>query len=351
MGARVVLAAALVAALPTIAAAQELSAAADLLFYADNTEFANPFREGETWLGAAGRVYVSVALGDEVQVRGGLFGNGRFGAHEFLEEAEPYLALEIRRGPSRLILGSLETALSRVHGRGPDRETPHGLLPPVQEETLTFRRAHDMGLQWLVDGPRLSHDAWLSWHRLNRNGQRELFDAGYRARVALARPLAIAGSWHVVHEGGQADADGPVRDSHAGTLGLVWSAGAATAARITVEAHGVATRDTPDRAQAESTRTGIGVFTRAALDAGPWRGHLIVWRGEQVFKTEGDANYLSARLDGTAFPRIRDYGEAGVTRVFRPAPGVDLQASFRLHRVERHYEYSYRIVSRVRIGA
>jgi hypothetical protein len=98
-----------------------------------------------------------------------------------------------------------------------------------------------------------------------------------------------------------------------------------------------------------ATEVGLGSFSRAAVERGPWRAHLIVWRGRDVLKDEGDANYLSRRADGTMFRGTRDYAELGVTRHFRPAPGVHMFAAFRLHRTESHYEYSYRIVGRVRL--
>jgi hypothetical protein len=53
------------------------------------------------------------------------------------------------------------------------------------------------------------------------------------------------------------------------------------------------------------------------------------------------------RRDGTKFRKVRDYGELGLTRHFRPAPTVQFDAAVRLHRVESHYEYSYRLVGRV----
>jgi hypothetical protein len=59
---------------------------------------------------------------------------------------------------------------------------------------------------------------------------------------------------------------------------------------------------------------------------------------------EGDPNYQSIRRDGSRYRLTRDYSETGVTRTFRPAPGVLLEASARLHRIERNYEYSFRIV-------
>ena len=66
------------------ARAQSLTAGVDLFLYGNNTEFANPFREGETLLGAAGRAFVDVKMNDTATLKAGFFGRGRFGSHEFL---------------------------------------------------------------------------------------------------------------------------------------------------------------------------------------------------------------------------------------------------------------------------
>jgi hypothetical protein len=339
------------AALVQPAGAQTFTPAVDLLFYGDNTEFANPFREGETQLGVAGRAYVDVKLSDTATLKAGFFGRGRFGAHEFLEEAEPVIALELTRGSSTFLFGSLDTSSWRTRPRGPDEDTPHGLLPPLQVETLTFVRAHEMGLQWRAVSPRIDHDVWINWQRLNTANHRERFDAGVRARAvlsALSEAIAVHGQWHVVHEGGQLFDAGPVRDSHALAAGLEWRprVGSST---LVLEAHAVATRQIPDRARVEASQNGIGVFTRAALERGDWRTHLIVWRSRDALKEEGDPNYLMLRRSGTLFRKTRDYGEIGLTRHFHPAPAVQFDASVRLHRTESNYEYSYRLLARVQL--
>ena len=333
---------------PSIAQAQSYTAAADILFYGDNTEFANPFREGETLLGSSGRVFLDVALSDTVVLRGGFFGLGRYGSHEFLEHAEPVIALVLSRGASRFLFGSLETVAFRHDVPGPDHETPHGLLPPLQQETLAFTRGQEMGLQWLVGADQLEHDAWINWQRLNTSSHRERFDAGYRGAVRLLPSLRLHTQWHIVHEGGQQFGNGAVGDSQGLAVGLEWSRRAG-ATRIVLDGHPVVTRDVPDREILDSAETGLGIFARGAVERGPWRGHLIVWRSRDTFKEEGDANYLAERLDGSMFRKVRDYGEVGVTRHFRPAPGVHLFASARLHRIESSIEYSYRIVGRVRL--
>jgi hypothetical protein len=328
--------------------AQTYTAAADILFYGDNTEFANPFREGETILGVSGRAYLDVAINDAVSLRGGFFGSGRFGTHGPLDNYEPMVALEVARGGSRFIFGSLETWQTAADPPGPDRETLHGLLPPIQDERLMFTRGQEMGLQWLATRSAFDHDAWINWQRLNTARARERFDAGYRARVGLSASTNLHGQWHLVHEGGQQFGTGAVSDSQAGALGADWSH-AIGANRVTVDAHVVATRNVPDREKPALTESGLGVFTRGALARGPWRGHLIVWRGHDVLKAEGDPNYLSLRRTGAIDRKTRDYGEVGLTREFRPAPGVFLFAAVRVHRVDARYEYSYRIEGRVRL--
>jgi hypothetical protein len=329
--------------------AQTFTAAGDFLFYGDNTEFANQFRSGETTLGAAGRLALEVGINDRVRLRVGFFGSGRFGAHEAFDSAEPLVALEVSSARSRFIFGSLETTATRHDVAGPDVETPHALLPPLQQETLTFTRGQEMGLQWLVDSERLTHDAWINWQRLNTAASRERFDAGYRAVVSWPdRPLWLHGQWHVVHEGGQQFNSGAVSDSQGFALGAEL-AGGSRLARVSVEAHAVATRNVPDRERPQSTEAGLGIFTRAAAARGAWRTHLIVWRSRDTLKAEGDPNYLAARRDGRLFRKVRDYAEVGLTRHFRPAPGVHMFAAVRMHRVESHYEYSYRIVGRVRL--
>jgi hypothetical protein len=328
--------------------AQTTTAAADFLFFGDNTEFVNPFREGETLLGVAGRVYLDVAINDQVTLRGGFFGSGRFGLHGPLDSYEPLIALEIKKGPSRLIFGSLETVQTRLDVEGPDVETLHRLLPPIQDERLTFTRGQEMGLQWLLASRRVAHDAWVNWQRLNTSEHRERFDGGYHGRVGLSGSTALVGQWHIVHEGGQQFDNGPVRDSQAGALGLEWTPSLGRF-RLAVDGHAVATRSVPDRERLSLIEAGAGVFARSALSRGPWRAHLVVWRGHDVLKDEGDPNYLARRRTGLIDRKVRDYGEIGLSRTFAPAPTVAMVASARIHRVDAKYEYSYRLVGRVRV--
>lgn len=311
--------------------------------YGDNTEFRNPFREGETLLGTAVRACAAVAAGDRVDVSFGVVLNQRFGDDDAFELVRPLIRLTVKGRRSAFVFGTLAIALPDP-ALGPDRTGPHGLLPPIQRETLAFERPYEAGLQWTFSGARVTHDLWINWQRLNTAEHRERFDAGAAARVALGAGWAIPLQFHAVHEGGQQFASGAVRDSFAGAGGVEIAGAAGPIERLGVEVLGLASRYVPDREQPERSRTGAGFFGRASLQHAGWRGHILFWRGRDFITDEGDPNYLSIRRDGTYYRGTRDYAEAGVTRAFRPAEGVTIAASARLHRTEEHYEYSYRVV-------
>ena len=51
----------------------------------------------------------------------------------------------------------------------------------------------------------------------------------------------------------------------------------------------------------------------------------------------------SIRLDSAPYRALRDYAEAGLTHLFPLAKASWLEASVRAHRIETHYEYSFRL--------
>lgn len=342
-----------------------VTAGAHVIFYGDNTEFRNPFREGETIFGAAARLDAQVEITPRVALSLGVFGNGRFGSEDGFDLVRPILALTITGKRSSFVFGTLPATRPGAPP-GPDRTGPHRLLPPLQRETLAFDRPYEAGLQWTFTGAAVEHEAWLAWQRLNTAAQRERLDAGLRGTWRPRSRVRFPVQLHIVHEGGQLFASGPVRDSLAGGSGIVlsttpgppagregpsaggrqWPSGVrARPLSATLELMALFSRDTPDREAAHPTRTGRAFFGRASAEAHGWRAHIIAWRGDGFLKDEGDPNYLSVRRNGTLYGGIRDYAEAGVTRTFALAPSAHLESSLRFHRVERHYEYSYRIVS------
>jgi hypothetical protein len=325
-------------------AQERVTLRSDILLYGDNTEFRNPFREGETLFGAAARVAIDTDLNPRVTLTLGAFGNQRFGSERAFDLARPVVAMTMHGRRSTFTFGTLPAP--PVDGPiGPDREGPHALLPPLQRETLAFDRPYEAGLQWDLRAARLRHSLWLEWQQLNTPAHRERFDGGANAEVTLTAHLALPIQIHVVHEGGQLYNNGPVNDSAAAAAGLAWHARTRRAGRVSLEAYGALARSVPDRQQRELDRSGPGFFARAALERNGWRAHAIAWRGHNFIKDEGDPNYLSLRRDGTRYGGIRDYAEAGLARRVSLAPGAIVEVSARFHRTERHYEYSYRVLS------
>ena len=330
------------------AAQDRLTLFTDVDFHADNTEFFNEFREGETLFGAAFSFAAEIELNERVRFRGGIFGNHRFGSDR-VEQWRPLFRIAFHGDHQRFMIGTLDT-VERQDGPGPDRTGPHGLLPPLQRETLAFTRPFEAGLQWKVDTARLRQELWVNWQQVNTAEHRERFDAGVKGRLPFDTrvPISLAYQFHIVHEGGQLFDTGPVRDSWAIGPGLIvepprfWFFD-----RTLVEGYALFSRNVPDRANLDISDHGHGIFTRFSGEKNGWRGHLIIWGACDWIKDEGDENYGSLREDGSLFRPTRHYGELGLTRVFHPAAGVEVEGSARAHRAERDYDYSFRILTRV----
>jgi hypothetical protein len=329
-------------------AQEHVTIRADVLLYGDNTEFRNPFREGETIFGAAARVGADIEVNPGVTLSLGVFGNQRFGSEKSFEQMRPVISLRVQGRRSDFVFGTLPPR-SVDTPLGSDRMGPHALLPPLQRETLTFDRPYEAGLQWDFAGRMLRHSVWLEWQRLNTPEHRERFDGGLNLEVRANTALSFPAQAHVVHEGGQLFSTGPVADSAAAAGGVALSK-AIGRTRASVDVYGLLSRYVPDRSRPALSRDGVAFFGRAAAERKAWRAHVIFWRGRNFIKDEGDPNYLSIRRDGSRYRGTRDYAEAGVSRRFSLAPAASLEVSGRVHRVENHYEYSYRVVSVIGVG-
>src|SRR5262245_48356317 len=191
----------------------------DILFYGDNTEFRNPFREGETIFGAAPRLAVEASIGDRASLELGAFGNLRFGGDDAFELVRPIVALTIRGRRSRFIFGTLPPSRAGTLG-GPDLDGPHTLLPPLQRETLSFDRPYEAGIAWTFSGTRLRHELWLDWQKVNTPEHRERLDGGVNADVRLTSHFTLPLQLFIVHQGGQLFSSGPVADSFSLAAGL-----------------------------------------------------------------------------------------------------------------------------------
>ena len=150
---------------------------------------------------------------------------------------------------------------------------------------------------------------------------------------------------------GQLFEEGLVSDSQAFGPGVIVEYPPAGTMRLISEVHGLLGHDVANR-QANETRVwGKGVFVREAVIAGPFRAHAIVWRGRDFRKVEGDPNYSAIQLDGGYTLEPRNYQELGIARIFTPASTVKVHSSLRVHRIEDHLGYSFRIFGVVDVAA
>ncbi len=328
------------------AAAQEVDYSVDATatFYGDNTEFFNPFRKGETTIGLHGFIVGEARTSERLAIRAGVFANQRFGSTRPFDEWRPVLSLVIGGPRSQLVLGTIRT-FRRAQGIGPDRSGPHGLLPPLQVETLSFTRPWEAGMQWIVHTTSIEHESWVNWQRIATADQRERFDAGATSRITVHRAISIGGDFHVVHDGGQLTDVGAVGESVAGAIGGEVGGPSGPLDRLSLEAYLLGSRYVPDRADPHATRAGFATFLRVSAEKERWRVHVIAYRGDDFITREGDRNYLSIRLDGTGYRALRDYAEIGATKVMPLAKDSWIEASLRGHRIERRYQYSFRIVA------
>lgn len=131
----------------------------------------------------------------------------------------------------------------------------------------------------------------------------------------------------------------------AGAFGAELAGPVGSIDRVSFEAFALGSRFVPDRLITSTIRAGVGTFLRAAVENAGWRAHALIWRGDDFLTREGDPNYQSIRRDGRPYRLLRDDAEVGFTRSFALAKDSWLEASIRGHRVEHHYEYSFRIFS------
>lgn len=323
----------------------------DSVFFADNVEFFAPYRTGETILGSWQKLHAEFELSDLARLKLGVYALERNGSERRTELARPVVTLTMGTQKHRFIVGTIETG-TRPWGMGPDRTTPHGLLPPLAVEQLWFSRAYEAGLQWRSETEQFNQDVRFDYQTIITPKHRELFDGGVVGRVQKSAnaPIALLYQFHVVHHGGQQFDVGPVSDSFGYGPGVMLRQDLPAVGRATLELYTLFSHDRPDRQVDELTVKGKALFLRAAAERANWRGHALVWRGHKFKHEQGDANYLSQFPDGTNIDTRRDYFEMGLAKLFHPAPTLDFEASARAHLVQGRWGYSYRMIGSLHVG-
>ena len=340
-----VAAAAIVLVHPRPAPAQELTWRNGLTFYADNTEFFNPYRTGETLLGGQILSDLSAALGPRTEVVAGFFGNHDSGGAGFFDPFKPILGFRYRTERSLGVIGTLVT------------EDRHGYLEPLEGRLLDITRPVEYGVQWREQHAVGGGEIFLNWQRLNTSRGREVFDYGLLLHADPARWLRLELQGHGLHHGGQLYSAGePVANNQVLALGARVSgvlpvAGASSLGVFQLMSHGDI-----DSLPSGRPDHGYGTYIRAAVTPGNWLElFAIQWWGHDFVSNEGDANYNSQGSDPAFYRSYRQYQEIGLARRTPIESGLTLDTEFRFHRIDdRHsiaigtspWEYSYRVVVR-----
>jgi hypothetical protein len=327
--------------------AQRIVWRTDAALYGDNTEFFTPFRTGETILGKQLTTWLAAMPSDRLELRLGLFADARTGSESYADTIIPVVSVRYQTDRSLGVLGTLET-LRR-----------HGLLEPLMVTTRELTTPIEGGIQWIERRGRVTADAWINWQKLNTTAQREQFELGVVADVALGRGVT-AGLQHLwSHRGGQLhDAGVPVSNNRVTALGLRWADSvplvrAASLATWRLQSEGHIDPDYP------TTRPGSGHGTYLRAGITPWRDVEVFgiwWRGRDFVANAGDNNYNSTGQDPDFYRSARRYTELGVQRRVEGGGGTQFDAELRFHRIDNEpseaffntpWELSYRVIVRV----
>lgn len=328
------------------AAAQELTWRNGLTFYADNTEFFNPYRTGETLLGGQILSFLSAALGPRTEVVAGFFGNHESGDSDFFDPFRPILGFRYRTEHSLGAIGTLVT------------EDRHGYIEPLEGTLLDITRPVEYGVQWREQHPFGGGEIFLNWQRLNTPRGREVFDYGLLLHADPARWLRLELQGHGLHHGGQLFSAGePVANNQVLALGArvrgrLPLVGTSSLAVFQVMSHGDI-----DSLPTGRPDHGHGTYLRAAVTPWNWLElFAIQWWAWNFISNEGDANYNSQGSDLSYYQSYRQYQEIGLARRTPIESGLTLDTEFRFHRIDQRrsiaigtspWEYSYRVMVRV----
>ncbi len=314
--------------------------------YGDNTEFFTPYRLGETLLGGQFTSALSVSPTGKYEVLAGVFGDVRWGSAKFLDRTRPILSFRYHTPTSLGVLGTLDT------------RRRHGLLEPLAVTTLELTRPIEYGLQWVETRRHWDVDGYINWQALNTPTQREVFDYGWVLRVRPIRQVSFEHQLHGLHHGGQLFSAGvPVTNNVGSGFGLTVSDTVPRVGFTRLTLYRLRSAGNIDP-EAPAGRPGKGSGTYARLGVQPARSveiFAIRWWGRDFLAQDGDNNYNSAGVKSGFYRSRRTYFELGVARRATLEGGVELDAEFRLHRIDHEqsisiqgtsWEYSYRLVVR-----
>jgi hypothetical protein len=331
---------------PHAASAQTYTWKNGATFYGDNTEFFNPYRVGQTILGAQMQTYFSAAPGPRTEVVVGVYADHRSGRGDFFDQVKPLLGFRYHTATSLGVLGTLVT------------ENRHGYLEPLEVTTLELTRPVEYGLQWREDHNWIGGEVFINWQHLNTRDSREIFDYGLLLHVRPRPYLSLEFQGHGLHHGGQLYSAGvPVTNNQAMAIGARLTGSLPLLDVSSLGVYSIASHGTIDPTPPPNRpNQGRGTYVRGSISPRGWvELFTIQWWGRDFLSEEGDNSYNSRGVNPEYYKSRRRYQEYGVARRVVIESGVTLDAELRFHQFDdirsialghSEWEYSYHLVLR-----
>jgi hypothetical protein len=314
------------------------------IFYGDNTEFFNPYRTGQTILGAQMQTWLSAEPGPRTEIILGVYGDHRSGRSDFFDEVKPLLGFRYRTATSLGALGTLVT------------ENRHGYIEPLEVTTLELTRPVEYGIQWREEHGWVGGEVFIDWQHLNTRDSREIFDYGLLLHVRPWRHLSLEYQGHGLHHGGQLYTAGvPVTNNKAQAYGVRLDGSLPGLGLSSLGVFRLSSRGRIDPTpEPGRPNKGSGTYVRGSISPyGKVELFTIQWWGRDFLSEEGDNSYNSRGADPQYYRAKRRYQEYGVARKIPIESGITLDAELRFHRFDNlhsialghsQWEYSYRLV-------
>ena len=292
-------------------------------FYADNTEFFDAYRVGETYLGNDLLTMGKYKISDNLDLGLGFYANFYYGDENSISQFLPASVLLYHIGTNfNFIMGAL------------DNKNRHNMLDALQSEELIYHRKMEYGFQLKQNYKYFISDSWINWNLLNTAQHREYFDFGNNFFL-LYKIFSLNLQTYISHHGGQLYRTGAVRDNLSMALGLKidtkWNDFLFNGAGGSV--YYLTDKSVLDRCLPNLTTTGKGYLAEIYFYFYNFKLYCDYWKGEKFITEEGNALYKTSQ------PYIF-YGFIK-EKYIKENTWFDIE--LRMHDIDNKFEYQYRL--------
>jgi hypothetical protein len=288
-------------------------------FYADNTEYSNRFRKGETLFGAYSLVYLSYCHPRFDLSLGGFYKRD-YGDEKGVTDALPLFRFRYLHDWFTYTAGFL------------DSSNNHGLPDAILIEQYPFIYPVEEGMQFKARYGDLVADVWVNWYLRDTTNHREFFAAGFNTTFCRDIFVLELGG-RVSHHGGQIYDTGLVSDSFAGLMSIGCN-GRAASTDLGLALTAMGDIDRPERPSNRNRTEGYGVQGEAFVSPWGWKLYYQIFSGNCFRVEQGDPIYQTEK----ALHRF------GICHEFRLENFVTASLKAEGVSIESNLDYNYSVV-------